>query len=163
MLSEQIKHIVIGLLVLVGLGILFIPAWLEKSVLITEPLELPEKMNIAEPTPFLTVPEARVKTIEAQIARDRAQSVISVKNSPGIKSPTPVWAVLLAEFPAQEKAQAWVAQLQARGYYAYARVTPAHTTELWVGPEIKKERAQQLVEQLAREVKLQGKVEQYIP
>lgn len=144
---------------LFGLGILFIPMALKKASFDMKPLALPEKVELSAPAAFLVEPSGRVAAIHQTITAERLPT--RVENTAKM-SPTPAWTIQLRGID-PKKVESWVAQLQARGYFAYARQDAQKKAHLFVGPEIKKERSQSILAQLHRELRLEGDVLQYMP
>lgn len=159
MMSNRVKHFIVGALVILGAGILFIPLIWNKLPFIAEPLALPEKPELPGPAPFLAASNES-ETINQAITADRH----SAQANPESKNlPTAAWAVRLKSSIPPAKIDAFVAQLQAQGYFAYAREDEQKNRHIFVGPEIKQERAQQIAVQLRDKLQLVGEVVQYIP
>ena len=88
-MSDRVKHFVIGALILLGAGILFIPVWFDKiSFSAKQPLEMPKKSALSGPMPFLTDSDSEAKKIDQAIT---AQRQLSLTDTTSHTMPTPAW------------------------------------------------------------------------
>lgn len=128
-----------------------------RRVVVEESL-IPEKPE--EPT--ADEPEKITAIVETP-SQDK-QPAAAPAEPPKAQAPPTGWAIQLGSFSSAENAMALRDQLKDKGYVAFietARVGGKDITRVFVGPELAKERAGELVKKLQAETKLKGMVVQY--
>lgn len=129
------------------------------------PMDPPKPTEPAEPEKTVaaaaTMPAADEKPAPAPEPAPQPEPV--AKASKVVKPPT-AWAIQLGSFSSADNAVALREKLTKLGYVAFietAQVQGKEITRVFVGPELAKERAGELVKKLQTETKLKGMVVQY--
>lgn len=179
-----LKQRIVGALIIIGGGIVFIPSILEGPVIDSQQLvlDVPPRPEL---TPYKVDPahyEQLVTEADAQIARDQAQEIPAeadvankAENTPATtqeiakttvsKPPlNPVWTVQLGSFTQIGNAKELEARLQKNKLKAYMKKINTDNGiryRVFVGPEIRQADAYAVAQQLQKKFGLSGLVVKY--
>jgi cell division septation protein DedD len=146
---------VIGILVLLALGVLISPMLFNHHELT---LQAEAKIRPAFPVQI-----AQNENIVPRPVRDRAP--VRLSHAKISKEPS-AYIVHVASFKAKATAVQMINQLRAQGFNAFLHLknsTLGEETQVFVGPEPKREAAESLAAKLARDAKVAGVVKSYRP
>lgn len=179
-----LKQRIVGALIIIGGGIVFIPSILEGPVIDSQQLvlDVPPRPEL---TPYKVDParyEQLVTEVDAQIAGDQAQEIPAeadvankAENTPATtqeiakttvsKPPlNPVWTVQLGSFTQIGNAKDLEARLQKNKFKAYMKKINTDNGiryRVFVGPEIRQADAYAVAQQLQKKFGLSGLVVKY--
>lgn len=186
--DNRLKQRLVGAIVLVALGVIFIPMLLssdppgvgmlatnippERVVLDSTPIEVVAPPHSApEPLPARPVPLDLADLLPTQPNPPVQESVAAdakMQPSPTSESvaaapagDSAAWVVQLASFTQEANALALKDKLLARRHHAYVEAVEANGSTLYrvrVGPEVRRQSAERLRDQLKRETRLEGLV-----
>jgi cell division septation protein DedD len=154
MSSEELKQPgglrkrIVGAVVLLGLLVIFLPAFLER---------VPQDVYIS------ALPPAPVQPAAPSISPADFDNSKNKDATP--HQATVAWALQLNSFAVRAKAQEFATQLQQAGYPAYVYRTTernASVYKVFVGPETKQEKLQTWVQQLKKE-NIKAQIVEYDP
>ncbi|MBL4868612.1 MAG: SPOR domain-containing protein [Pseudomonadales bacterium] len=173
-MDDGLKQRVVGAVVLVSAAVIILPNLLNRPV--DEPIlnavqipDRPAMLTIKSPT---KMGDVRKHEVMSQINADRlalAQftDTESINGGDASNATPPMrhlqgaWTIQLASFRQNTNAQDLVGKLQAQGYNAYLETLTSKTgndagliTRVYVGPELKKDRAVKVMAQLEKELNL---------
>lgn len=174
---------VIGLLLLLLLAAILAPLVLRtpEQVRLALDMSIPEAPRISEPEIAPVVSEEEQAATDRQIDEEQQQvaaaepepqvapPVVEEEPQPATQdAPQPGFTVQVASFSDVANAQALVARLREAGYSAYHREVRQDSNtwqRVFVGPEIKRERAEALRQRLAddKAFALEGLVRSFVP
>lgn len=167
-MDDGIKQRLIGAVVLVALGVIFVPSLLNREgrreVDLTtqvppEPVVMPRPLEIPDPTPPANIPtpkpiddnyshQEQIAALEqdqtnaSEVSDDESAPVTtSGLNEDGIPY---AWSIQVSSFESEANANAFERQLQDAGFTAYIRSTEANGTavhRVFVGPKINRQTA----------------------
>lgn len=187
-MDEQLKQRLVGAAVLVLLAVIFIPMILDQS---SEPparvvRDAPPPgadgdfssrvVPLKEPeTPLIEAERQRKSSAPPPAPETDKRETTAAAPPPATKAAAPApapkpaagpqaWAVQLGSFESRRNAIALRDDLRKKGYVAFeekARVGGNEITRVYVGPELARERAAELVKKLKAETGLKGIVVQY--
>ncbi|NNF51695.1 MAG: hypothetical protein HKN59_04580 [Gammaproteobacteria bacterium] len=170
MIDQGLKERLTGAVVLILLGVIFIPLFLDgpdatSTDSSSRTLVLP---GVAQEAPDREIPASRRNAGEAQDqpaapaqevkTHDKAANAASappatvVSKTP--ENPLSAWAVQVGSFTSQDNAERLSAALKKRGYRAFVTRLSAGEKPMYrvrVGPEQQRERAEQLAARLKKE------------
>lgn len=190
-MNEQLKQRLVGAAVLVLLAVIFIPMILDRpsepEVRIEHP-KLPPRSETEFSSRVVPLSEPETTLVETERKRRAAarpaepseppaaaaeSPAMEVKTAPA-PAPEPkvppaesgptAWAIQLGSFSSAQNASALRDRLRKMGYVAFietARVDGKEITRVFVGPELARERAGELVKKLKAETDLKGMIVQY--
>ena len=192
-MDEGLKKRLIGATVLVSLVVIFVPMLLEDEPVLSTDLEeniIPEKSNedfsskllpletenlsppqVEELEPMVEesepVAEEKTTATPSEQAREEAQPVAEKKSEAETKVGLSGWVVQVGSFSKRENAEKLVKELQTKKYAAFTDQVDLGGKILHrvlVGPEVDKQRAEQLKEKLNKQLeakKLKGRIKRY--
>lgn len=112
-----------------------------------------------------TINNAESTTLKEHIRKDKAQTISEQKGLTRFMNAPKAWCVQLGTFRNVNNANALIKKLRKKGYDAYTRPIldkdGKHLLRVYVGPEIQKDSAIQLKEELKMSVHLNGVVRKY--
>jgi len=148
--ENQTKERLTGIIVVLVLGVIFVPMLFNRAS--TYDLSSARIQQIPSQPPMPVVEKFEAKPAP----------VVETESNP-ILQQVKVWAVQIGSFSKKENAESLVNKLQEHGYAAYTNQRPNENdiTSVLVGPEIRKEKANLLVQQLEKEMNIKGIVIQY--
>lgn len=183
-MNEKLKKRLVGAVVLVSLAIIFIPMMLdggerssmplfgsnipEKPDYQFEPLEIPLQpvAPIAEERPVLIdKPEptpAAIATAPAPAARVEEPPLTAptpAPTKPAAQSDQVAWVVQVGSFAQSDNALALRDKLRAKGFTAFVEKLGTDSGTVYrvrIGPELKRESAEEQLQRLQREMKMKG-------
>lgn len=180
-----LKQRIVGALIVIGGGIVFIPSILEGPVIDSQQLilDVPPRPEL---TPYKVDParyEQLVTEVDAQIARDQAQEIpaeADAANKKAENTPTttqeiaktsvskpplnPVWTVQLGSFTQIGNAKELETKLQKNKFKAYIKKINTDNGikyRVFVGPEIRQADAYAVAQQLQKKFGLSGLIVKY--
>jgi DedD protein len=169
----NLRHRLVGALVIIALAVILVPLVLDFG---SDPISFSSRDNIPEKPQGYRIEEVPLIAAGGDISGTAAIPVppgqaSSVPERPGAASSQagagkpPAWVVQVGSFSSQDNARVLRDQLRAKGYKAVFidRDTLAGKPVLRVriGPELERNRSEQVREQLAREMKLEAVVVSY--
>ncbi len=113
------------------------------------------------PAPVATARQAPARTVTKEKAVASPPSETAKAPPAGASA---AWAIQLGSFSSAKNAMALRDSLKKKGYVAFietARVGDKEITRVFVGPELARERAEELVKKLQADTELKGMVVQY--
>lgn len=182
-MNEKLKKRLVGAVVLVSLAIIFIPMMLdggerssmplfgsnipEKPDYQFEPLEIPLQpvAPIAEERPVLIdKPEPAPATAPAPAKAARVEERPLTEPSPAPTKPAAqsdqvAWVVQVGSFAQSDNALALRDKLRAKGFTAFVEKLGTDSGTVYrvrIGPELKRESAEEQLQRLQREMKMKG-------
>ncbi len=188
-MDEGLKQRLIGAFVLLALGVIFVPVLFESdyrnkvdrttqippapevgSVVIAEPEPAPEIESAPPPEQMYSLSPAGATDGPAAV-RDEAPGAAAapapvrtpdrdILDSKGVAK---AWAVQVASFSEPERATALRDKLLDAGHPAFSRAGSGNLTRVYVGPKIDRHKAEQLKQELDRELQLQTMVVRFAP
>lgn len=172
LLYKRLKQRMVGALVLIALGVIFLPMLLsrrdEMPQVIVDAPEMPAMPHVpdieVQPV-LLSEPEPEVSLV-AESAGSTPESVLPADENAGKRlddRTLPVsWSVQLASLSSRDSAGALVKTLRSQGYNAYVR-TFDNMNRVLVGPVVERAEAERLRDILNRQHKLNGYVVRFEP
>ncbi len=178
-MDERLKRRLVGAVVLVSLGVIFIPMLLEG------PPGSGAHQRVAEIPPppareFISriVPLGKVLKADGHAAPKKPPATLESKVAPGRKGDAEssavsksrqrlgisAWAVQLGSFASEANAMVLRDRLRKKGYAAFSESVPANegtVTRVYVGPELLQKNAEKIQRKLEAEFKLEGIVRRY--
>lgn len=180
-MDDRIRQRLVGAIVLVALGVIFLPmlfdtpnrGWLgEDRPLIPEPPQELQKLAEAAPAP-LPPPEPEPPSPDTQNSEGSSQSPAAVEPEPVAKLPAPssapramesdpqlmAWAVQVGSFSSDTNAKRLRDRLRKLGFRAYTEVLKEkgkQVTRVRVGPELDEATARKLRDRLKAKAKIDG-------
>ncbi len=163
-MDEPIRQRLVGAVVLVALGVIFIPmlfddpneGWLGRDEPLMPP---PPKVAVVD----IPIPEARPSAVPPEAPPPAAppeRPVARAPKDPQLSAPAPeAWAVQVGSFGSRENALRLRDRLRKDGFPAYVEEVSEggeQTTRVRVGPEIDEAHARALRERLLKVAKLEG-------
>lgn len=183
MIDEKLKQRLVGASVLIGLVVIILPMILDDSsetdIGISDELipERPEQRfqsriiplnNAKQDDDGAKAPvESKMAPAPAPVEKTVAKAPVQ-KNKPAPTAPVRVglksWAVQLGSFSNPENARKLKDNLIAKGYSAFVETVyldKGKKSRVFVGPEVKREIAEETVKKLQRDVNMKGLVVRY--
>ncbi|GAB4345189.1 MAG: hypothetical protein Kow006_02060 [Gammaproteobacteria bacterium] len=165
-MEERIRQRLVGAVVLVALGVIFIPmlfdtpneGWLgeERPLIPPKPAEIEELAKA--PPPEIDLPPPKPAEAEAPTPR-KPVPVSEAPREPVTDARLARWAVQVGSFSSRENALRLRDSLRKQGFKAYIEVLEENgkqITRVRVGPELDEARARRLMEELKRKAKIDG-------
>ncbi len=178
-MDERLKQRLVGAVVLVSLGVIFIPMLLEgpagsgehqKVAEIPSPpardfisriVPLGKAIKSDAPAvPKTSLPKQESKGVAGQKREAKPAVVAKTQQRLGISA----WAVQLGSFASEANALALRDRLQKKGYAAFSETVSTkkgRVTRVFVGPELRQENAEKIRRKLQKEIKLKAIVRRY--
>ena len=182
-MDDGLKKRLIGATVLVSLVVIFVPMLLEKEPIVSTELEgdiIPEKPEnnfsskvLPLETEDLSKPSVDEPTPEEEVANNQAESKVEQKPAVAQKKESAprvglsAWVIQVGSFSLRSNADKLVIELQAKKYAAFTDqvdVKGKILHRVLVGPEVDKERAEQMLVKLNKYLeakKLTGRLKSY--
>ncbi len=178
-MDEQLKRRLVGAVVLVSLGVIFIPMLLEG------PSGSGNHQKVAEIPPppasdFISRIVPLGKVLKSDVHTTLKQSLVKLESkgnaaqsadagSPAAKKSQQrlglsAWAVQLGSFASEANALALRNRLQKKGYAAFSErvaTKSGSVMRIYVGPELLQKNAEKIQRKLKKEVRLEGIVRRY--
>lgn len=166
----NLRHRLVGALVIIALAVILVPLVLDFS---TDPVALSSRDNIPEKPQGYRIEEVPLIAAGGDISGTTAIPAPpgQTPSAPGAAAgqtgagKPPAWVVQVGSFSSQDNARVLRDQLRAKGYKAVFidRDTLAGKPVLRVriGPELERNRSEQVRDRLAREMKLEAVVVSY--
>lgn len=169
------KQRIVGALVFIAAVAIFVPLFFGHELATDSTIKLSAKIPPppAEPTYQVSASGVQFQFEGVDLPKkNEPTKVVAIANPVANPAPKPAtdfdappeaWVVRLGVFSNQANADKLVGNLRTMGYDAYTRaaVTNSNLLVVFVGPEIKKDKAQTLQQQLVAKFKMQGVVEKY--
>lgn len=153
-MDKTLQQRIVGAIVLVALGVIFIPALLDGSGYKSRH----QKMVEIPPKPtFPSANQERVTPIPTPI--DKRKKVIEEKNKKKPAKPIQSWALQVGTFDKESNAIAFRDRLRKKKLIAYvesAKVDDKKSFRVRIGPELDRERLEKLKDKLKKEQKIDG-------
>ncbi|MBX9704904.1 MAG: SPOR domain-containing protein [Gammaproteobacteria bacterium] len=148
---SHLKQRVIGAIILVALIVIFVPMLLNNNTSLNQPLNA---LTARPAAPTAQFPQPS----------DFAEKSDAVANV--TSAPAQAWAVQVGSFTQRSRAEMLMKQLRARGFTSYvvqAKTDKGVASKVYVGPEVKKEQAQDLLQQIKTTMGLKGQLVPFDP
>ena len=174
-MTDKVKYRIVGALVLISLGIIFIPAWLEpqeewwvdkdtkvpaspgiEPVTVTETIS-PQDIAVAKPATeaYRSLDEEVDVSQEPENDKTIERPVIAENGLPES------WLVQAASFLEKEKADAFVEQLLLDKYRAFSRevtVGEDEVTRVFIGPKLQQSKALEVKKKIDEKYNLSSRI-----
>ncbi len=165
-MDDGLKQRVIGAVVLVALGVIFIPMLFDESPTLPSDIEVDIPPKPAKPEVSFTRPEPPASAIP-QATKEKVVEEVIQPDQILDKAGLPVaWSIQVGTFSERERARALRNTLFEAGFKAYVKSDPDNQSALLkvlVGPESDRDTLEALKATLAQQMGLNGFAVRYSP